>query len=526
MRLIRKLSFTIKMEAKKMKLKSCVAVIFSMIFIAGMLSVSAYAQQTIQPQFSTYMPQMTAAKDFFIYPYFPEGVVVGPGQNDFQVTKVDLNTGALLLNAGIDYNNQNDTPNAVFYDFTNNIYVTGQTNTDGLTVGLSSGGYPFWQKSFSANIGLALTTDPAVGTVFTAGSGPALVYVNAIDNYTGNLNWSKSAQFSALNASISYDGNTGSVIAVFGPANGANSIGLSYKFDGTLLAQASFLNNEVKDAALSPLGLFTAGSYGSSGVVELRDQNNFALLWRTVVQNAGFKAVSVSTQGQLVFAAGGNQIVALNSQNGAIIWQQSVTGASFNDISDFAFGNYVATVGDLNGSAYLDVRDFYTGGIYYDSTLPQGSFKLVTYYMDGAIYCAGDQNGQGLFAKYIPGAPPTTTIPSTTTTITPTTTTTTIPPTTTTTLPPTCEELLQQLINYVKAQNLKFGIETSLDKKLENALAALTDLKVKNNISVINRLQAFINEVEAQSSLLGPQLTQDFINRANAIIVCVNNNPY
>ena len=56
----------------------------------------------------------------------------------------------------------------------------------------------------------------------------------------------------------------------------------------------------------------------------------------------------------------------------------------------------------------------------------------------------------------------------------------------------------------------------SLDSKLQNALAALESLNSGNIGTVSNKLDAFINEVEAKNGLTAAQAT-DLITAANRI---------
>lgn len=59
-------------------------------------------------------------------------------------------------------------------------------------------------------------------------------------------------------------------------------------------------------------------------------------------------------------------------------------------------------------------------------------------------------------------------------------------------------EATQDLIDQVQAFNLQQGIENSLDKKLQAVQDALTALNVEQRNDAINKLNAFINEIEAQ----------------------------
>jgi hypothetical protein len=61
------------------------------------------------------------------------------------------------------------------------------------------------------------------------------------------------------------------------------------------------------------------------------------------------------------------------------------------------------------------------------------------------------------------------------------------------------EDWLLDLIAQVEALNLDNGITNSLDAKLQNAVKALDDINDNNDAAAIGKLEAFINEVEAQS---------------------------
>jgi hypothetical protein len=60
-------------------------------------------------------------------------------------------------------------------------------------------------------------------------------------------------------------------------------------------------------------------------------------------------------------------------------------------------------------------------------------------------------------------------------------------------------ELLGELAGKVFGLNLQYGIENSLDAKLDAALQALEDINAKNDVAAINTLEAFVNAVEVQS---------------------------
>ena len=58
--------------------------------------------------------------------------------------------------------------------------------------------------------------------------------------------------------------------------------------------------------------------------------------------------------------------------------------------------------------------------------------------------------------------------------------------------------MINALVAKVASFNLQQGIDNSLDAKLEAALQALEDVNANNDAAAVNKLQAFISEVEAQ----------------------------
>jgi hypothetical protein len=81
------------------------------------------------------------------------------------------------------------------------------------------------------------------------------------------------------------------------------------------------------------------------------------------------------------------------------------------------------------------------------------------------------------------------------------------------TLPPADPvEMIENLVIEVASYNLQQGIDNSLDAKLAAALDALDDVNVNNDASAVNRLEAFISEVNAQR---GKKITND---QANALV--------
>ena len=71
---------------------------------------------------------------------------------------------------------------------------------------------------------------------------------------------------------------------------------------------------------------------------------------------------------------------------------------------------------------------------------------------------------------------------------------------------PSPSKLIERLIEDVKHMNLQQGIDNSLDAKLEATLAALEALNAEQRNDAVNKLSAFINEVEAQR---GKKITQE-----------------
>jgi hypothetical protein len=70
--------------------------------------------------------------------------------------------------------------------------------------------------------------------------------------------------------------------------------------------------------------------------------------------------------------------------------------------------------------------------------------------------------------------------------------------------------LITKLAAFVQTLNVSNGVSNSLDVKLQNALQALDDASAGNVTSACNRMQAFLNEVKAQTgnTLTESQATQ------------------
>jgi hypothetical protein len=63
---------------------------------------------------------------------------------------------------------------------------------------------------------------------------------------------------------------------------------------------------------------------------------------------------------------------------------------------------------------------------------------------------------------------------------------------------PTIPQVVQNLVERVESMNLQQGIENSLDAKLQNVQDAIEAFNADNRNDAINKLNAFINAVEAQ----------------------------
>ena len=80
--------------------------------------------------------------------------------------------------------------------------------------------------------------------------------------------------------------------------------------------------------------------------------------------------------------------------------------------------------------------------------------------------------------------------------------------------------MIQALIAEVEAINGDRGICNSLDAKLQSAVDALQDANANNDVSAVNKLQAFINEVQAQcgKNIITANEASKLITQAQVII--------
>lgn len=83
--------------------------------------------------------------------------------------------------------------------------------------------------------------------------------------------------------------------------------------------------------------------------------------------------------------------------------------------------------------------------------------------------------------------------------------------------------MIENLVVLVASCNLQQGIDNSLDSKLDAALGALEDANASNDASAVNKLQAFISEVQAQRNkkITDPQATA-LVTDAQAIIAVLS----
>jgi hypothetical protein len=80
--------------------------------------------------------------------------------------------------------------------------------------------------------------------------------------------------------------------------------------------------------------------------------------------------------------------------------------------------------------------------------------------------------------------------------------------------------LINNLIASVEAVDTEHNINKSLDAKLYSALAALQDADAQNDGAAANKLQAFINEVNAQADkhIIHAEDAEKLAGEAQAII--------
>jgi hypothetical protein len=82
--------------------------------------------------------------------------------------------------------------------------------------------------------------------------------------------------------------------------------------------------------------------------------------------------------------------------------------------------------------------------------------------------------------------------------------------------------MIENLVGLVTSYNLQQGIDNSLDAKLAAASDALEDANANNDASAINKLEAFISEVEAQrGKKLEPCQADELHADADAIIAAL-----
>ena len=84
---------------------------------------------------------------------------------------------------------------------------------------------------------------------------------------------------------------------------------------------------------------------------------------------------------------------------------------------------------------------------------------------------------------------------------------------------PSPEQLIQDLIDVVEVLNTKEGIVNSLDAKLQNALEALDAANAGQRQDAVNKIQAFINAVEAQSGKAIEEADADLLVDSAQLII-------
>ena len=81
------------------------------------------------------------------------------------------------------------------------------------------------------------------------------------------------------------------------------------------------------------------------------------------------------------------------------------------------------------------------------------------------------------------------------------------------------EESIGDIVDSVNSLNIENGVSTALDSKLMTALAVLDDVNDKNDHAAINKLYAFIANVDAQSGKMIPESDANaLISEAQAVI--------
>jgi hypothetical protein len=508
------------------KMKKPFSVLFAVILLAGMLSVSASAA-SISPTISQVIPMASEITGLDLNPLLPQLAVTGPGFGDFYVSKHLTTDLSMLWYATVDNNFLNDTPNAVRLDDLGQVLLTGKSdlgvnNSDAFSVKLGPFGGIMWQKVYNAGtieFGKDIISDPQ-GTVYLQAIVDGKMHLQAFEPSPSGIplwNTIYTATSYLYGGKIYLD--SGYIINVM--KTGGNTTFSKIYPSGQLSISGTAYQILAEDSELIPNdGFYLVGRYSNNtvGVIAKNHYLHFGQIYQISFPGFWGNAIAADPVTKMAVAVGGDQIIALTPQ-GAVAWQKQISGHNYKDVC--MVGNQIAVVGSSGQDCLLEIYDL-NGTLKYDYIGLAGQFNVAKANFN-ELFCAGAYGPTGIISKFVIGAPPTTTtIPPTTTTITPTTTTTTtttIPPTTTTTLPPTPATLTQALIWKVQSYNVHSGIENSLDAKLAHALEALEAAKKNSFIVAINALQAFINEVQAQSGkLLTVEQAQELVIDANYII--------
>jgi len=89
------------------------------------------------------------------------------------------------------------------------------------------------------------------------------------------------------------------------------------------------------------------------------------------------------------------------------------------------------------------------------------------------------------------------------------------------TINPSPSKLIETLVGDIEQMNLKQGISNSLDAKLNGALAALEALKADKRSDAVNKLEAIINETEAQREKMLTYEQADYITSETFRIITI-----
>jgi uncharacterized delta-60 repeat protein len=274
-----------------------------------------------------------------------------------------------------------DNGNGIAYDGDGNVYVAGQTNSQGagasdaLLVKYDATGAIQWQRSLggsSSDVSLGVATDSsgnvyAVGQTFSqgAGSGDFLLFKH---NSNGVIQWQRSlgggGNDSGANVSVDASGNV--YVVGWGDSQGAgdNDVFVAkYNSSGVIQWQLSLggaNNDQGRGVAVDTSGnVYVAGQTNSQGagqndVLIAKYNTSGTIQWQRTLGGSGSdigRSISVDASGNVYVAgqtnsqgAGGDDVlIAKYNTSGTIQWQRTLGGTSFDD----AFGISVDAAGDV-----------------------------------------------------------------------------------------------------------------------------------------------------------------------------------